>query len=190
MRIGILGGTFNPIHLGHLILAECAFKSLRLDKLFFVPANISPLKSKRKLVSKDHRLAMLKLALRACRDFAISDLEIKRGGKSYTIETLQAFRRRFRLKKSQIFFITGSDSLKDLNRWKDFTQITKIANFVIAKRPGFSKMKSSRRIQFIDMPQIDISSSLIRTRLGKGKSIEFLVPEEVLAYIKKRRLFR
>ncbi|MBU2541050.1 MAG: nicotinate-nucleotide adenylyltransferase [Candidatus Omnitrophica bacterium] len=190
MRIGILGGTFNPVHIGHLILAEYARQALRLDKLFFVPANISPLKSRSQAVSSYHRLEMLKLAIRGCRDFAISDMEIKRGGKSYTLETLYAFLKEFNNKKDKIFFISGSDSLGQLNRWKDFKQILKIAKFVVAERPGFSPCRPSGHIKTIQIPQIDISSSLIRARLRAGKSVQYLVPDRVAAYIKKGRLFR
>lgn len=189
MRIGILGGTFNPVHLAHLILAECALKALKLDKVFFVPANIQALKVRAKLASGPERLNMLKLAIRGKEKFAVSDVEISRGGKSYTIDTLRFYRKKFK-QRLQLFFIAGSDSLKDLNKWKDLGKILKLAKFVVAKRPEFSLGELSKKITYINMPEIDISSSDIRKRIKAGKSIKYLVDGEVLEYIKKKKLYR
>jgi len=190
MRIGILGGSFNPVHIGHLLLAQYALEALKLDKLFFIPACLSPLKRNKRLISGHHRLAMLKIATRANKKFLVSDSEIKRGGKSYTVETLRQFKQRF--KHSRLFFITGSDSLLQLNKWRDLDKILKLATFVVAIRPGFEKNKSGLKLNFkyIDMPRIDISSSRIRARLKSGKAVGYEMPAAVSAYIKNKGLYR
>lgn len=185
MRIGILGGTFNPVHIGHLILAQYALGELNLDKIYFVPANIAPLKSRLGLISPAHRLNMLKLAVRNNKKFRVSDIEIKRGGVSYTVDTLASFRKT----GNEIFFISGSDSLGQLSRWKDFQRIQKIATFVVAARPGFRLKTKKHGIKFINIPKMEISSSLIRARLRAKKDVTQLVDIKVLRYIKDKRLY-
>lgn len=185
MRIGILGGTFNPVHIGHLILAQYALGELNLDKIYFVPANIAPLKSRRGLISPAHRLNMLKLAVKNNKNFRVSDIEIKRGGVSYTVDTLESFKK----KGNVVFFISGSDSLGQLNRWKDFKRIQKIATFVVAARPGFRLKTKMRGIRFINLPKMEISSSLIRARVRAKKDVSHLIGDRVLKYIKDKRLY-
>jgi nicotinate-nucleotide adenylyltransferase len=186
MRIGILGGSFNPVHLGHMILAQSAFEGLKLDKLYFVPAYIAPLKSRRHLAAAEHRLAMLKLALAGHKDFRISVIELKRAGISYTVDTLRSFKK----KNIKLFFITGADSLQALWRWKNVSQILKLATFVVAARPGFKAKRLRPPMRFIAIPQVDISSSMIRSRLKKNRTVCHLLDEKVLSYIRKRGLYR
>jgi len=185
MKIGILGGTFNPVHIGHLILAQYALGELNLDKIYFVPANIAPLKSRLGLIAPIHRLNMLKLAVKNNKKFRVSDIEIKRGGVSYTVDTLASFRK----KGNEIFFISGSDSLGQLSRWKDFDKIQRIATFVVAARPGFKLQSKKRGIKFIRIPKMEISSSLIRARLRAKKDVSQLIDVKVLKYIKDRGLY-
>jgi nicotinate-nucleotide adenylyltransferase len=190
MKIGILGGTFNPVHLGHMILAQSALEILRLDKIIFVPANIQPLKSSRWVPRGIDRLKMLRLALRGAKKFSISDLEIKRGGKSYTVETLDIMRRKFKGKSAELFFLAGSDAISDLGRWKNFDKIKKLAKFVVAARPGFCVKLIHKGIKFINIPQIDISSSDVRKRINTGKGVEYLLDKKVLAFINRKGLYK
>ncbi|MEW6009153.1 MAG: nicotinate-nucleotide adenylyltransferase [Candidatus Omnitrophota bacterium] len=187
MRIGILGGTFNPVHLGHIRLAETAQKKLNLNKIFFIPANIAPLKSKRGLISGKERLMMLRLATKKNKRFKISSLELKRGGISYSMDTLRQFKKKF--PKDKIFFITGSDSLRQLDKWKDFDQIKHLSTFVVAKRSGFN-LKRKSGIRFIQMNPIDISSSMIRSYLKRNKPVINFLDKKVLNYIREKGLYR
>lgn len=174
------------MHLGHMILAEYALEELKLNKLFFIPAYIAPLKSQRGLVSSRHRLTMLKLALKGKKKFFISDIECKRGGVSYTVDTLRSFSK----VGIELFFITGSDSLSALKRWKDFASIQKLATFVVARRPGFSSKGFKPGIRFMAMPQVDISSSQIRRRLKSRRPVDYWLAPGVLAYINKNKLYQ
>lgn len=189
MRIGILGGSFNPIHFGHLVLAEQAKEKFKLDKVIFVPANISPHKTKAELADASHRYKMAALAIAGNPAFEISDFEIKSEGKSYSINTLREFKRRFG-KKARLYFIAGSDSLKKLSTWKQVKEIFEISQFVVAKRPNFSLKKLPPKVRPFDAISVGISSSGIRKRIKKGLSIRYLVPERARRYILKNRLYK
>src|SRR3990167_5256627 len=147
MRVGILGGTFNPIHNGHLKLAREARRRLRLDRVIFIPANIPSHKPAKGLLPAVERYKMARLAIAGAPYFGISDYEIKAGGMSYSVRTLGALRRRLG-KKAKIFFITGSDSLPQLGAWKDLKNITRLADFIVASRPGY-KIKDAFGIRAI-----------------------------------------
>ncbi|MDP8259748.1 MAG: nicotinate-nucleotide adenylyltransferase [Candidatus Gygaella obscura] len=185
-KIGILGGTFNPIHLGHLILAEEVREELKLDKVIFVPTNLPPHKHNNILESK-YRFNMIKLAIGDNSHFDVSDIEIKRGGVSFTIETLKAMRSHY--KRAQLFFISGSDVLKYLPKWKDLDRILKIAKFVVANRPGYSLNKIPRKITTLEIRPLAISAYEIRKLIRKKRSIRYFVPKEVFKYIEKNRLY-
>ena len=190
MRIGILGGTFDPIHKGHLALAHAALKQLRLDRVFFVPAYRHPLRQKESFVSASPkaRLQMVKLAVRGNPKFKVSDCELKRKGVSYTVDTLRFFRRRYP-KPHELFFVTGGDWGKRLDQWKDIRIIFSLAHFVVAKRPGFDIRKLPEGIQALDFRPLKISSTQIRRQLLKGKSLEPFIPKIVVHYIKKHKLY-
>jgi nicotinate-nucleotide adenylyltransferase len=187
-RIGILGGAFNPIHIGHLVLAEEARKFLGLKKVIFVPTNLPPHKGARELASARNRLRMVLLATKPNPSFCVSDLEIKRGGISYSIETVKELKSTFR--RVKLYFIVGSDFLKEFSRWKDKIELSKICKFAIAPRPGFPLKKVPQKMQVIEISVPDVSSSDIRRRIKTNKSICHLVPEEVRKYILKKRLYR
>lgn len=187
MRIGIFGGSFNPIHLGHLILAEFVLEALKLDRIIFVPAYIAPLKSSRSLTDCRQRLNMLRLATGDNKKFSLSDIEIKRKGISYTVDTLTYFKRRF--KDATLFFITGSDSLSELDRWKDLDKILRLVKFVVIRRPGATLKTKRKSIKILSMPQIEISSSDIRRRKKRGRPIRYLVTDKVLRFIKQKGLY-
>jgi len=190
MRIGILGGTFNPIHLGHLILAqECCIK-LKLDKIIFIPAKTPPHKTGRGIVNVKDRYSMLRLAVKNNPCFEISRVELDRpGSKSYSVDTLQLLRTDLG-KKTALYFIAGSDALKELNTWKDTEKIFKLSRFVVAARPGYNLKNIPAKVKAMEIDSVDISATQIRRRIAKGKSIRYLVPETVRKYIEKKGLYK
>ena len=192
MRIGILGGTFDPIHEGHLALARAALNQLRLDRIIFIPAFRHPLEQKgcATAASPEARLEMVKLAIQGegNRQFEVSDLEIKRGGVSYTIDTLLELRRHYP-KPHELFFVTGGDWGKNLNLWKDIDKIFSLAHFVVAKRPGFDTSSLPKHVEFLDFVPLNISSTEVRNRFEKGVSVVSLIPKEVLNYTTKHKLY-
>lgn len=189
MRIGILGGTFNPIHIGHLILAEEALSKLGLDKVIFVPTFIPPHKNIEGNVKPKDRLKMVELAIEDNESFSISTFELDSRKKSYSIDTLKELRRIYG-KESQLYFITGSDLLKDLFSWKNVNEILKISKFIVAKRPGYPIEEVPEEAETVVITPIEVSSEDIRRRVKANKSIRYLVPEQVRAYILKHRLYR
>ena len=169
MRIGLLGGTFNPVHCGHLVIAEAACESLHLDRVVFVPAGRPPHKKAPK-TSARHRLAMLRLAVRANRAFTVSDWEIRQKRVVYTYETLEHFRKVW--PRAALYFILGSDSLKNLPHWREPQRLRRLCRFVA-------------------FPRIDAyASSDIRRRVRRRQSIRYRVPVPVERYILARRLYR
>lgn len=188
MKVGILGGTFNPVHLGHLILAEEAGDKLKLDKIIFMPVNIPPHKNSSQLIKAEHRYEMCVLATESNSSFEVSNLEIAREGKSYSVETLKELRKQYG-KDVQLFFLTGSDSLKELFSWKDVDDIFKLSQFVVAERPGYPIEKLPNEVKIVLITPIEVSSSLIRQRVREGKSIRYLVSDRVRDYIVKHNLY-
>jgi len=188
VRIGILGGTFNPIHLGHLILAEEAREKLKLDKVIFVPANLAPHKDSLDIAFAFSRLEMVKLAVAGNNFFSCSDSEIKREGKSFTIDTLKEFKKKY--PRDDLYFIIGSDLLKYLDDWKDLSKIIKMVKFVAATRPGYPLKKLPTYISTLPIRAVDISAFEIRSRIKEGKSFCYLVPAAVYRYIVSKKLYR
>lgn len=188
MIIGLLGGTFDPIHNGHLYLAKEVLKKLSLDKVIFMPTYIPPHKKGARVTPARHRYNMVKLAIKGNKRFELSDMEMKRKGRSYSIQTLKALRKKIG-PKAEIFFITGSDSLKDLNKWKDYREILALSCFVVVKRPGFKIKSSAGGFIILHINAKDVSSTGIRERIKKSRSIEKLVPPEVKKYIKRYKLY-
>ena len=192
VKIGILGGTFDPIHLGHLVLAEQVREKLKLDRVIFIPSASPPHKTNRKLSSAKDRFRMTVLALEGNPKFSISDMELKREGLSYTVDTLRTLKKTYR--NSEIFFLTGSDVLDEIDTWKDPEQIYKLVKVVIAIRPGFDdfdpKEYYARKGIIIPITGVDISSTKIRNMVKSRKSIRYLVPAKVEEYIKKKKLYR
>ena len=189
MKIGILGGTFNPIHMGHLILAEEAYYKLKLDKLIFVPAFMPPHKEMTPPVSPQDRLNMVRLAIEDNPHLEVSTFEIDLRKKSYSVDTLREFRKIYG-EDSALYFITGSDSLKDLFSWKDVNDIFKISKFIVANRPGYPMKDVPKNVETVVITPIEISSQDIRKRLKEGRSIRYLVPEKVRLYIIEHNLYK
>ena len=191
-RLGILGGTFDPIHSGHLILAEQLKEELKLQKVIFIPSANPPHKENHFVSSAKDRLKMVKIAIRDNPDFLISAIELKREGKSYTIDTLSQIKKLY--KDSGLFFLLGSDAIDEFPTWKEPDKIFQKVKVVIALRPGFNRINPENRFVkkslLIPINGLNISSSQIRERVRKGKSIRYLVPQAVEEFIQSKKLYR
>ncbi len=201
MRIGILGGTFNPIHVGHLIIAEEVYHRHGLTKVQFVPSGQPPHKTADDIIEAHHRYEMVALAIKGNDHFEVSDAEISRVGKSYTIDTIDARPERYE-KDSDPHLIIGMDTVNELPTWKDIKRLSTLCRIVVVNRLGNSqdnldrlipilgeeKVEEMRRIQ-VEIPSIGISSTEIRRRLRNGLHIHYLVPHEVELYIKRHGLY-
>lgn len=194
--IGIMGGTFDPIHYGHLITAACASDQLGLERVIFVPAAIPPHKRNRLLTSEEERLAMTRLAVQGNPRFSVSDIEIRRGGVSYTIDTLRYFRQEY--PAHRLCFIIGGDTVSDIASWKSPEELIELAAFVVGGRPGYTyeELKTSsfylkyiERILYLEMPGIGISSTEIRKRVRHGRTIQYQLPSAVEAFIHTHKLY-
>ena len=212
MKIGIFGGTFDPIHLGHLRLAEEVAEELALERVYLVPAAYPPHKEKQAVTSFHHRFAMTELAAGESPVFEASDMEGRRDGLSYSIDTLKEFHRLFG-SELQLFFILGMDALLEIETWREYRSLFDYAHFVVIERPGFSSERlepfllslglgfqktgeegtyvkpSGSSIMYQRATLLEISSTDIRRRVGEGRSIRFLVPEVVRSYIMEKRLY-
>lgn len=188
-RIGIFGGTFNPLHMGHLAIAEEIRERMHLEKIIFVPSYMPPHKSKIKLAAAKSRFKMIKEAIKGNPFFAVSNSEIKRRGKSYSVDTLRYFRKLYG-HRVKLYFIIGSDSLSELKRWREIQNIFKLACFVVVNRPGYPMRNLPSKSVAVVLPEFGISSSQIRQRLAQGKSIRYLVPEAVAKIIRRQRLYK
>lgn len=192
MNIGIFGGTFNPPHIGHLIAAEHVRTELSLDRIIFVPAALPPHKLNQDVTAPEHRLAMVRLAIQDNAHFDLSEIEITRGGVSFTIDTLRELKAKH--PDDQLFLLIGMDNLVDFHTWKSPERIVGLARVVVMTRPGFttkdvpSLMKEE--IRMCPVPEIGIASRELRKRVSEGKSIQYLVAESVRCYIEEHRLYR
>lgn len=199
MKIGILGGTFDPIHTGHLIIGEYARISMGLDKVVFIPCGTHPFKNKDRVTSNEKRCEMIELAIKSNPYFEISTMEMERTGVNYTIDTIKNLKKEY--KNSEIYFIIGSDILFQIEKWKDFEELFKMCKFIlfhrideekeeILKKTNTLKKLYNMNIEKIEAPIFPISSSEIRERIKKGLSIKYLVKEEVEKYILKNNLYK
>lgn len=193
--IGIMGGTFDPIHYGHLVTAACAADQLGLDQVIFVPAAIPPHKRNRLLTSEEERLTMTQLAVQDNPRFSVSDLEIRRGGISYTVDTLRWFRQKY--PDHRLYFIIGGDTVPDIASWRSPEELMELAYFVVGGRPGYTYegmnsafyQQNIDRIVYLTMPGIGISSTEIRQRVEEGRTIEYQLPPAVEAFIYEHQLY-
>ncbi len=194
MKIGVLGGTFDPVHNGHLALAAAARDQCALDLVLFVPAG-QPWRKTREITAGEHRLAMLRIAIAGDDTFGISDIELRRAGPTYTADTLDALAAE-RL-DDEFWFIIGADALADLPNWKDPERIVRHATIAVAPRSGAAVDRAiaavpvlAGRIQPFPMPAVDVSSTEIRRRAESGEALDAMVPAPVAAYIKDHGLYR
>lgn len=195
----MLGGTFDPIHYGHLAIAEDCLAQLSLDEVLFLPAGDPPHKQHRPISPADDRVAMVDLAIADNPSFRLSRIDVDRPGPSYSVDTVWALREQLG-SEVRIFFIVGADSLADLPRWREPERLARLCQIVAVNRPGHpwpdpSRLEgvipdAARRIITLTTPGVDVSASELRRRVAQGKPIRYLVPDVVLAYIRERRLYR
>ncbi len=214
MKIGLFGGTFDPIHWGHLRNAEEVREAFSLDRLLFIPAGHPPHKKRQPTTSAQDRLGMVRLAIAKNPGFAFSTMELSRPGKSYSIDTVRDFAKS-QGSRNSLYFILGLDAFLDIGSWKDFEEIFSLCHFIVTSRPGSGnsmslgrmpvavrrlfcydrrqkiyRHRSGTKLFFFKLTDIAISASDIRDRLREGRSIRYLVPLEVESYIKRRGLYR
>ncbi len=198
-NLGILGGTFNPIHYGHLVAAEYAREACHLDQVVFIPSARPPHKDLDEVLDCQHRYEMVEAAVRDNPDFAVSAMEIERQGMSYTVETIDACLQQF--PGINIFFILGVDALLLMNTWKDVDRLAQICSFIVVTRPGYKLNREDEcfrgipalmweKMLFITVPGLSISSSNLRERVAQGKTIKYLLPAAVEQYIWVNNLYR
>jgi nicotinate-nucleotide adenylyltransferase len=198
MNIGVLGGTFDPVHNGHLILADVAEEQLDLNEMLFIPAGQPWLKTERIVTPAQHRLHMLQLALGDRPHFRISEMEIERPGPTYTIDTISALKGGLNA-GDELFFILGQDSLMQIPQWYRAKELVQLCYLAAAPRPGVKKpdLKAleaeipgiKQRIMLMKEPKVDINATDIRERVARGLSVRHLVPEPVNRYIKEQKLY-
>lgn len=195
-RIGIFGGTFDPIHNGHLIITENVFEQIHLDTVLFIPSGKPPLKNADSITDSSHRLNMVNLAIEGNSSFSVSDIEITHNSNepSYTVDTLMKLREQYSAQQVKFYLIIGMDQLIDLHKWKDPGKLFLLSEVLVINRPGFLiqqvENEYSRQGVFVPVPNIDISSSDIRFRIQENRSIKYLVPEKVEQYIIENNLYK
>jgi nicotinate-nucleotide adenylyltransferase len=198
MRLGIFGGTFDPVHYGHLLLAEQCREQCNLDAVWFVPALSPPHKSGRVITPAESRATMLELALAGQRQFSVNRVEFQRQGPSYTVETLRTLFDEDRSR--ELFFLVGADSLAELPTWREPHRILELATLVAVNRRGVPSPDreevnrilagAAARVQVVEIPGVDYSSSDLRHRVRTGRSIRYMTPERVEQYIASQRLYQ
>lgn len=186
-QIGVMGGTFNPVHIAHLVAAEQAMTKLRLDEVWFIPDNIPPHKKLAKNVTAKQRVVMLDLATQDNPRFHVKLLELERGGVSYTIDTMRYLTQR--APQNQYYLIMGSDQVNSFATWKNAAELARLATLVGIRRPGYPQNPQYPMI-WVDAPDMRLSSTAIRQYVATGTSIRYLVPEPVRQYILKEGLYR
>jgi nicotinate-nucleotide adenylyltransferase len=185
-KIGILGGTFDPPHYGHLLIASEVLQALQLSEIWFMPNQIPPHKQKEEFTDSKHRLNMLKLATSEQEHFKIETIELERKGPSYTYDTLCLLCEQF--PTYSFYFIIGADMIEYLPKWYKVDEVVKLVTFVGVKRPGY-ETSTKYPITEIEIPQFDVSSTMLRKRLKVNKNTAYLLPEDVKRYIEENRLY-
>jgi nicotinate-nucleotide adenylyltransferase len=198
MRVGVLGGTFDPIHIGHLVSAEEVRVKLRLECVVFVPAGLPPHKLDHVMSPVEHRLAMVELAIASNPHFAVSRVDVDRFGPCYTVDTIELLRDEWGA-DVEIYFIMGSDSLLDILTWHNPRRLIRLCRLAVVSRPGYQVDLDeldallpgvASRVQMLNAPELAISSSDIQRRVREGLSIKYQVPEAVEAYIYQHKLYQ
>jgi nicotinate-nucleotide adenylyltransferase len=196
VRLGILGGTFNPPHLAHLICAQEAYLQLELDRVLLIPTRVPPHKQVDEEPGAEHRLQLCRMAVLGDERFAVSDLEVVRGGLSYTVDTLEKLH--LQAPDNDLFFILGGDAAAELPSWQEPERVLSLATLAVARRRGtpqdrvqqaLGQLPGGEQSRFFKMPRIGISSTLIRTRVRSGRPIRYMVPEAVATYINQHELY-
>ena len=197
-RLGIFGGTFDPIHMGHLAAAERVREDARLDAVVFMPAGVPVFKLGQKVTRGEDRLQMVRLATEGNPYFDVSDIEVKRAGNTYTYETLRVLREHYPA-NVELFFIAGADAIITLGKWRNALELTHLAHFIAMTRPGYSQDEAKRSVfvdgqrldvSFLEVPGLNISSSYVRSCVGENRTIRYIVPDPVRVYVEKNHLYR
>lgn len=199
VRIGIMGGTFNPIHIGHLIAGDCAYEQFHLKEIWYMPSKTPPHKSISGTASEKEREDMVRLAIGEHPHFKLSRMELERNGITYTVDTLRALHEKG--KAQEYYFIIGADSLFDFPKWKEPEEIVKLAVILVVSRYGLAREELEKQIAYlkslyggkfyiVDIPTIGVSSSELRSRVKEKKSIRYLVKEKVRIYIEEHQLYQ
>lgn len=199
LRLGVMGGTFDPIHFGHLVTAEEALVQFNLDRVVFMPTGRPVRKTHRHVSSSEDRYLMTVIATAPNPDFEVSRMEIDRPGDTYTVDTMRELRAVYG-PRAELFFITGADAVREILTWKDAGRFAELCTFIAATRPGFDTTLQARelsaagagapKVEFMEVPALAISSSDIRTRVASRRPVRYLLPEAVAAYITKNGLYR
>lgn len=187
-RIGILGGTFDPIHYGHLRIAEIAREAYALEQIVFVPNSRSPFKAEAAVSLPEERCAMAELAIAGNSAFCVSRMEAERAGLSYAVDTVRALRLEHPTLET-LYFIIGADTVPDLHRWHEAEELGRLCKFAAVTRPGIEPAQMPPGVEVLRAPGLEISSTDLRRRVRDGRSIKYLVPEPVEAYIHSRKLY-
>lgn len=190
-RIGVMGGTFDPIHHGHLVAASEVAAIFNLEEVIFVPSRVQPFKKEAQITAAEHRYLMTVIATASNPRFSVSRADIDRGEITYTIDTLRDLRAEFG--DVDLFFITGADAIADIMRWKDAEELFKLAHFVGVTRPGHILKADGvpqERVSLVEIPALAISSTDCRKRVSEGKPVWYLVPDGVVQYIAKYGLYK
>lgn len=192
-RIGILGGSFDPIHIGHLIIAQDAIEQFDLERVLFVPAYQAPLKAKASVASPEQRLEMTRLAIADDSRFQISKADFLRGEISFSVATARRLKEQF--PQEELFWIVGADQVAQLHQWRDITELARLVSFIAFARPGpgfgvSDKLPEHVRVLMASKRELELSSTEIRARLNSGRSAKYFLPEAVFAYIKAENLYR
>lgn len=192
MKIGFLGGSFDPVHFGHLLAAQDAYEQHRLDRLIFVPAAQAPLKPNEVQSTASDRLEMLRVAIAGDKRFEISDFEANRGGVSYTVDSARHFRALY--PNDQLFWIIGGDQLPKLHLWKDIAELVRLVEFIFLERPGYQVKAHPEipglRLLRCDGHLLDVSSTELRDRARRGLALDYFVPHKANVYIHDQGLYR
>lgn len=185
-KIGILGGTFDPPHNGHLIIANEVLSELQLDEIWFMPNQEPPHKKKSESVKNEDRLQMIKQAIAGNNAFRIETIELEREGPSYTVDTMKIINEQY--PNHQFYFIIGADMIEYLPKWHNIDELVKLVQFVGVERPDYSH-QTDYPVLYVDVPAIEVSSSMIRDRLKMGKTVRYLLPDSVIQYIEEKHLY-
>ncbi|MFA5113444.1 MAG: nicotinate-nucleotide adenylyltransferase [Candidatus Margulisiibacteriota bacterium] len=190
-RIGIMGGTFNPVHKGHLALAMAAQAQYALDEVVFIPSGNPPHKAAGTVIDKKYRLAMVKLAIKGKKRWSVSRLEVDRPGLSYAVDTFSALRQKYG-QRAKLFYLMGLDSLNEIRGWKKPLELFTLCEFIVATRPGTRGrilLKETDKVHWLKLKEA-VSASEVRRRLKAGKPVSKFVPARIAAYIKAKGLYQ
>ena len=184
-KVGVFGGTFDPVHVGHLAIAAAALECVPLDRVIFVPARRSPLKDRGPFAAEQDRLAMLRLATSDEPRFVVSTIELDREGTSYTVDTLERLQG-----EGELYLVIGADALSEFDRWRSPDRIRELAVVLVASRPGAPQAIGNERLIVFDAPCLDISSRELRARAARGRSLRYLVPDAARRHLEQSGLYR